>query len=399
VARLVDAVRGGELVCVDGGRGEVVIAPDEETRCAFERRRADAAARWRLVTATSHLPATTADGTSLAIGANVESARDVAAAVVAGADHIGLVRTELLYLGRVTPPSEEEQLADAIDIVRAAAGRMVTFRTLDVGADKLPAGLRVHCGPNPALGLRGIRLSLRRPELFRPQLRALYRAAVEGPMRIMFPLVSTVAELRAALAVCRSVWRRARRRRPRSRSVGADRRHGRDPERGVDPRHLAAASAFLSIGTNDLIQYAFAADREDGELAGIVEPLHPAVLRALRQIVIAAEAAGCDVCLCGDMAGDPANAWILVGLGLRRFSMSTREIPFVKSLLQRTQLSEAVELARDVLVLDDSGDIAALARARLGNRFALELDARRARGRHDAAARSTGSQPLGVDGA
>jgi phosphotransferase system enzyme I (PtsI) len=218
-------------------------------------------------------------------------------------------------------------------------------------------------------------------------------------MRIMFPLVSTVAELRAALAVCRSVCD----------ELAADGlAHDRSVPIGVMVEtpsavltvdHLAAASAFLSIGTNDLIQYAFAADREDGELAGIVEPLHPAVLRALRQIVIAAEAAGCDVCLCGDMAGAPANAWILVGLGLRRFSMSTREIPFVKSLLQRTQLSEAVELARDVLVLDDSGDITALARARLGNRFALELDARRARGRHDAAARSTGSQPLGVDGA
>jgi len=374
VAGLVERVTGGETICLDAARGQVVVDPDAHTLREFERRRGDVEARSRaVIAATLHTPAATLDGAPIAIGANVESAADVEAAIGAGADHIGLVRTELLYLGRSALPSEEEQWVDAVEIVRAAGGRTVTFRTLDLGGDKLPSGVRGSVGPNPALGLRGIRLSLRRPDLFRTQLRALYRASALGPVRIMFPLVACVTELRAAHEICRAV---------RDELAAAGEPHDphvplgamiETPSAVITADHIAAACAFVSVGTNDLVQYAFAADREDAEMAAMYQPFHPTVLRALQQVFAASARAGCDVSVCGNMAGDPANAWMLIGLGLRSFSMSAREIPFVKSLLQRTAVAEAERLAADALRLDDPAAIHALARARLGDRFALEL--------------------------
>jgi phosphotransferase system enzyme I (PtsI) len=374
VAGLVERVRGGELICLDAARGEVVIDPDEEALRRFEQRQAELEARSRaVIAATSHAPAATLCGAPLAIGANVESARDVEAAIAAGADHIGLVRTELLYLGRAILPSEEEQWVDAVEIVRAARGRTVTFRTLDLGGDKLPSGVRIGVGPNPALGLRGIRFSLRRRDLFRTQLRALYRASAAGPVRIMFPLVACVTELRAAREVCRAV---------RDELAAAGEPHDphvplgamiETPSAVLTADHITSACSFVSVGTNDLVQYAFAADREDAEMAAMYQPHHPTILRALRHVFGAAAQSGCEVSVCGDMAGDPANAWMLIGLGLRSFSMSARQIPFVKSLLMRTAVAEAEQLAADALRLDDPAEIKALARARLGDRFALQL--------------------------
>jgi phosphoenolpyruvate-protein phosphotransferase (PTS system enzyme I) len=375
VTGLVDLVRSGDTTCVDGTHGEVVVNPDELTVRAFEQRRLHEAERWRAVEVIQAAPALTLDGTAVSMGANIESASEVASAIAAGADHIGLVRTELLYLDRRVLPSEEEQFQDAVDIVEAAGGRPVTFRTLDMGGDKLPVGVRIDVGPNPALGLRGIRFSLRRRDLFRTQLRALYRAAARGPLQIMFPLVSSATEIRDArricLQVCAELLAEGAPHDPRA-PIGA---MIETPSAVLTADHIAAACDFMSVGTNDLIQYAFAADRQNEEMAYLYRPLHPSILRALQQVFAAAAAAtSCSVSVCGDMAGDPAHAWVLLGLGLRSFSMTTRQIPFVKSVLLKTELALAEQFAKDALLLTDADDVEALVTARLGERFSLELE-------------------------
>jgi phosphotransferase system enzyme I (PtsI) len=369
-------------LCIDASFSEVVIRPDDATLRSFERRRAAEAERLRVVATTRREPAVTLDGTTVFLGANVESATEVAAAIEAGADHIGLVRTELLYLARPALPSEEDQYRDAVDILRAAGGRPVTFRTLDVGGDKLPMGVRIPVGPNPALGMRGIRFSLDRPDIFRAQLRALYRAAAVGPLRIMLPLVSRVAEVREARRICARVCEElAFERTPFDdrAPLGA---MIETPSAVFTADHIAAECDFVSVGTNDLIQYAFAADRQNEDMAYLYQPTHPSILRALAQVFAAAATAGRPVSVCGDMAGDPWNTWLLLGLGLRSFSMATPELAFVKSIVRKTELPLAREFAGAALELTSSEEVAALASARFGARFALELDGRARRGTH-----------------
>ncbi len=373
---LFDAVHAGDLVCVDAGFGEVVLRPDAATLRSFEERRLAEAERLRLVSATRHAPAVTLDGTAVSLGANIELAGEVAAALEAGADTIGLVRTELAYLDRPALPSEEEQYADAVDILRAAAGRLVTFRTLDVGGDKLPIGVRIAVGPNPALGVRGIRFSLDRPDIFRTQLRALYRASAVGPLRIMLPMVSHVAEVREARRICARVCEELfRERAPHDARtpIGA---MIETPSAILTADHFAAECDFLSVGTNDLIQYTFAADRQNEDMAYLYQPMHPSILRALAQVFAAAASVDKPVSVCGDMAGDPWNTWLLIGLGLRSFSMAMPELPFVKSVVRKTDRAAAEALARAALAATSAEEVAALASARFGARLALELDGR-----------------------
>lgn len=359
---LVERVRAGDLLCIDAARGEVVLRPDAEALGAFTERRAHEAERWRLAQAQQRAPAVTLDGTPISLGANVSSTAEIRQALEAGADHIGLVRTELLYLDRLRVPGEEEQLQDALAMVRAAAGCPVTFRTLDLGGDKLPRAVQIAVGPNPALGLRGIRFSLRRPDLFRTQLRALYRAAAVGPLRILFPLVSSVSEMREARSLCAQVCAElaasATPHEPRT-PLGA---MIETPSAVLTVDHIAAESDFMSVGTNDLIQYTFAADRQNEDMTYLYQPLHPSILRALQQVLVTGQRLRCPVSVCGDMAGDPANAWALLGLGLRCFSMAARELVFVKSLLRKTTLAEAEQLAKASLLLTCTEDVAALAR-------------------------------------
>ena len=373
---LVEAVRTGDIVCLDGRAREVVLRPDAATLLSFDERRAAEAERVRLVDAMRSAPSVTVDGTAISIGANIESVDEIAAAVAAGADHIGLVRTELLYLDRPSLPTEEEQYLDAVEMVRAAAGRPVTFRTLDLGGDKLPMGVRIPVGPNPALGMRGIRFSLERRDIFRTQLRALYRAAASGPLRILVPLVSSVSEMRQVRAICTDVC---------AELAAANLAHEagvplgamiETPSAVLTADHIAASSDFVSVGTNDLVQYAFAADRQSEDMAYLYQPMHPAIVRALAQVFAAAAAAGRPVSVCGDMAGDPWSTWLLIGLGLRSFSMAMPEIAFVKSIVRHTALAEAEEFARAAMELTTVEEVTDLAMARFGQRFPLELAGR-----------------------
>jgi phosphotransferase system enzyme I (PtsI) len=375
VKPLAGRVLPGALIIVDGGRGDVIIDPSEEALQTYRARAAAQRQRDTQLLTEKDLPAVTTDGARIHLAANVESLLGVATVTASGAEGIGLFRTEFLYLERVDLPSEEEQYRDALSVLKSVGGVPVTFRTLDLGGDKLPLALKMPEGPNPALGVRSIRFSLQRPDVFRTQLRALYRAAASGPVRLMLPLVTGPTELRRALAICASV---------RADLAAEGVAHDatipigimlETPSAALTTDLLARDAAFLSIGTNDLIQYAFAADRQNVDVAHLRQPLQPAVLRMLQQMIDAAARAGVPISLCGDLASDPTLTWLLLGLGLRDLSMEPHAIPMVKAIIRRTSLADAEALAKAALGSASEHETLRLIQAAMGSQFAAELEA------------------------
>jgi len=360
VKQLSGWVRPGSVVILDGARGDVVLDPTDETLQAYRAGAVAERQHEEQLSAERDLPATTTDGVRIYLRANVESLAGVAAAMSAGAEGIGLFRTEFLYLGRADLPTEEEQYRDAVSVLEAVHGLPVTFRTIDLGADKLPVAIKLPEGPNPALGLRSIRFALERPDIFRTQLRALYRAAAVGPMRLMFPLVSGVTELQQARAICSEV-------RAQLTAEGIAHDPGlpigimlETPSAALTADHLARDVDFFSIGTNDLIQFTFAADRDNVDVRHLRQPNHPAVLRLLKSMVDDAGEAHLPISICGDMASDPLLTWLLLGLGLRDLSMDSHCIPVVKSIIRRSSLAEAVALTAEALTLRSEGEVTSL---------------------------------------
>ena len=375
VHECVQYIRPGIDVIVDGGRGEVILDPDGHTRGDYKNRIERQAARARRLAAVRDEPAVTLEGQRVHLAANVELIQEVPSAVDQGAESIGLFRTEFLYLERADLPTEKEHYEHAVTALQSVGpGRVVTFRTLDLGGDKLPSSVSIPAGHNPALGLRSIRYSLWRSDLFKAQLRALYRAATVGPLRILFPMISGVAELRAAKAVCAEVCQELA-------DQGIE--HNQcvplgamieTPSAAAIADLLAAECEFLTIGTNDLIQYALAADRQDEHVGYLYHPLHPAILRILRQVVLGAQRAGKPLAMCGDMAGDPALTWVLLGLGLRDLSMAPRQIPLIKSIVRQTPLLEAEKLVATISGLRTEGEVEELVHQVMATRFPQELD-------------------------
>jgi phosphotransferase system enzyme I (PtsI) len=374
IRRLAASVRPAATLIVDGTHGEVIVDPDEACLHTYRLRAEAEKTRAAMLGATRTLPSVTRDGVAIHLAANVESLAGVAAALAAGAESIGLFRTEFLYLERRDLPSEEEQYHDALAALAAAPGMPMTFRTLDLGGDRLPLAVKILTGPDRPHGVRSIRFSLQRPDILRPQLRALYRAAAQGPLRLMFPLVSGLTELRQLRAVCDDVRAELGRAGEVHDATAALGVMIETPSAALTADHLARQCDFLSIGTNDLIQYAFAADRENDEVAYPYQPLHPAVLRLLKSVIDAARVARVSLSICGDMAGDPSLTWILIGLGLRELSMDPDRIPHVKAVVRGSSLAEAEELTTQALALDSEVEIADLLRMRLGDRFAEEID-------------------------
>jgi phosphotransferase system enzyme I (PtsI) len=365
-------VWSGMNVIVDGTRGVVILDPDERALRVYRDRAARQRVRAQRLSSIRDAPAQTLDGARIHLAANIELMEEIPPAGELGAESIGLFRTEFLYLERPDVPSEEEQYGHAVAALRQAQGRTITFRTLDLGGDKLPPAFRIPSGQNPSLGLRSIRFSLHRPELFRTQLRALYRAAAVGPLQIMFPLISGVAELRTAKAICQEVAADLRR---EGVAHDPDVKLGvmvETPSAAMIADLLAEESEFLSIGTNDLIQYSLAADRENEHVGYLYHPLHPAILRVLRQIVTSGSKR--PVAMCGDMAGDPMLCWVLMGIGLRNFSMAPRQIPLVKSIIRASRVSEAEKLAQAALALRTESEVEDLVYNVMYEHFPLELD-------------------------
>ncbi|MBU9277481.1 phosphoenolpyruvate--protein phosphotransferase [Burkholderia gladioli] len=345
------ALRDGEHVVLDGNAGRLyagVSAADRERAAEAQRRFVEAQHR---AAANRALPAATLDGHVLEIGANITRPAQVKAAIENGADGVGLMRTEFLFLERHDAPDEEEQYACYRQMVEASGGRHLIIRTLDIGGDKQVPYLNLPHESNPFLGVRGLRLCLRRPELFVPQLRALYRAAMHGPLWIMFPMVSTLDEARQAIALAETV--RAELDAPRV-PLGI---MVETPSAAALADHFAELVDFFSIGTNDLTQYVLAIDREHPELARMAQSLHPAVLRMIAQTVDGARRHRKWVGVCGGLAGEPLGAAILAGLGVDELSMSVRDIPAVKTRLRASRLDALRALARRAL---DAADVDAV---------------------------------------
>ena len=350
----------GDPIVVDGTLGEVLIGATRDEMETARRTHDRLVAAERALLSQSAAPAETTDGHTVSLVANIEFSGQALGAVQHGAVGVGLYRTEFLYLNRNEPPTEEEHFADYRAIVEAMGGRPVTIRTFDLGADKIPrAGPPRSKEPNPALGLRAIRYSLMNPSLFMLQLRALWRAAAYGPVRVMIPLVSGVSELRAAKAALAEARAELVREgvpvaAPADLPVGI---MVETPAAAVIADRLAHEAAFFSIGTNDLIQYSLAIDRHNRDVAYLYRPMHLSVLRLIKGIVEAAHTAGIEVAMCGEMAGDPFYTLVLLGLGLDAFSMDAASIPQVKQVVRRSSMKEARELADAVMGFTASEEI------------------------------------------
>ena len=344
----------GAIAVLDGAAGRLYLDPGSEALESARSFQAELRRRRDHDFETRFQPAMLTDGHRIEIGANISRAAETAQAVEAGAEGVGLMRTEFLFLGRDDAPSEDEQYEAYATMVLALDGRPLILRTLDIGGDKLVPYLALPKEENPFLGVRGIRLCLRQPELFLPQLRAIYRASALGPVRIMLPMVSSVEEVRAAREIAERV-RRELDAVPVEVGVMIE-----VPSAALMAPELAGAADFFSIGTNDLTQYVLAMDRTHPTLAPHADGLHPAVLRAVDLTVRAAAAAGRWVGVCGGIAGDPVGALILTGLGVDELSMSVPSIAAVKAAMRRYSLGQAREFARQALACATAVDVRAL---------------------------------------
>jgi len=299
-------------------------------------------------------PALMTDGHRVEVVANIGKASDAAAAVEAGAEGVGLLRTEFLFLERDTPPTEDEQFEAYRTMTSALNGLPLIIRTLDIGGDKVVPYLALPHEDNPFLGVRGIRLCLQKPELFLPQLRAIYRASLTGPVKIMFPMIATLEDLRAAKTIAEQV--RA--------EIGAPPVEigimVEVPSAVLLASELAKECDFFSIGTNDLTQYALAMDRMHPALAKQVDGLHPAVLRLIDLTVRAAKAEGKWVGVCGGIAGDPRGAVILAGLGVTELSMSVPSVAAVKAHLRGISHAKARAFATQALAAGTADEVRTL---------------------------------------
>jgi phosphotransferase system enzyme I (PtsI) len=355
---MLDSLQDGEYALLDGHGGVLTLNPTDQTLFEYgqlKQRRAQFEEKLALL---REQPAVTLDGHAIILAANIEGPEDMASVQASGANGIGLFRTEFLFLNRSSPPTEEEQF----EAYRAVAsqtrpGQEAIIRTLDLGGDKMPGDLHRDGEPNPFLGWRAIRISLDCPELFRGQLRAILRAGCHGKVRILFPMVSSIEELRAAqaiLASCKEELRAEGIPFCDTVPVGV---MIEIPSAALIAEDLARESDFLSIGTNDLTGYTLAVDRLNERVARLYQPTHPAVVRLIHMTVQAANRHGRPVGVCGEMAGEPALVPLLVGLGVHELSVTPALIPAVKFLLRRLRISETREIAEFALTCNTGIEI------------------------------------------
>lgn len=362
-------IPAGLPVIVDGSAGLVILNPSPAVFREYLRKKQAYEYFENELLAYTTLAAQTLDGVSITLRGNVELVDDIAGVQQQGAEGIGLLRTEYAFMNRLIPPDEEEQLAAYRRIIQAMAPHPVTIRTLDVGGDKFVPEMNLSDEANPAMGLRGIRFSLKERRLFHIQLRAILRASAYGHVRLMFPMISGLAEVRA----CQEALEDAR-----AELVGEG--IAFDPELAVGimietpaaalmASTLAAEVDFFSVGTNDLIQYCLAVDRGNEHVAYLYEPLHPSVLLALQLISRAAAAAGIPVGICGEMAGDPLYSLVLLGLGFKDLSMNASCMSRVKRVIRHVRYSDAEELIERLLLLGTGREVVTCLEAEMEARF------------------------------
>jgi phosphotransferase system enzyme I (PtsI) len=366
-------VSGGDTVIVDGDHGRIILQPDEETVARYRREVEEHRTLAAQLTGLRHLPAETLDGVRITLGANIEFPHEVNACIERGADGIGLYRTEFLYLGSEIEPTEEVHFEAYAQVLRAIGDRPVVIRTLDLGADKLGRLPPASEERNPFLGLRSIRLSLKNLPSFRTQLRAILRASALGKVQIMFPLIATLHELRQAKMVLADIAEDLE-----EEGTAFDRRI----QVGIMVEVPAAVLMldrflrevdFISIGTNDLIQYTLAVDRSNNEVADLYRASDPAVLRLIETSIKAAVQASVPVSLCGQMSGSPLYTMLLLGLGLRSLSVPPSAIPEIKRICRGVTIRQCEAIAGRAMLLDGAREIDNFLREEL-RKVAPELD-------------------------
>ncbi len=361
-------VSGGELVIIDGDKGFVILQPDEETLAHYRHKVEANLSAAVLLEALRDLPATTADGVQISLYGNIEFPYEVTHCVNRGAEGIGLYRTEFLYLGSEIEPTEEVHYQAYSQVLQAMGDKPVIIRTFDLGADKVPHLPQPEDERNPCLGLRSIRLALRHLPMFRTQLRAILRASVLGNLQIMFPLITTLLELRQAKMVLADVME------------DLD-EHGIDFNRDLPIGMMVEVPAavimidrfveevdFLSIGTNDLIQYTLAVDRSNKDVVGLYNPADPAVLRLIAMAIDAAKKKPVPITMCGQMSGNPNYTMLLLGLGLRQFSVAPAALPEIKNICRRVTLADCKEVTNRVATMENARDITNYLREELKRR-------------------------------
>jgi phosphoenolpyruvate-protein phosphotransferase (PTS system enzyme I) len=341
-------VHSGEKIVLDGTEGLLIQRPSASTRTRYQQIEAQMEAQEDLLEACCHDPATTQDGRTIRVGANAEFADELEFVMESGAEEVGLFRTEFGYLEE--PDASEEMLSDFYtDVVKKVSPRLVIFRTLDLGGDKIDPLLAATPEPNPFLGWRGIRVSLGRVEFFKRQVRALLRASCHGPIGIMFPMVSGVEEVRAAKAIvqeCRTELEAAGFCVQEKIEIGA---MIEVPSAACTADLIATEVDFLSLGTNDLIQYSIAVDRLNERVADLYQATHPGVLRLIQMVCDAGRRTGVRICMCGEMAGDIELTPLLVGMGLDELSVTTGQVPRVKQAIRKLSQQDCIQLTDQVM--------------------------------------------------
>ena len=343
--KITASVKTGDVVILDGNHGTVIVDPDEETFLDYLQRQQRYKYFEQELDKLKDLPAETPDGTLIHLQGNIELPEEVAAIAKHGGKGIGLYRTEFLFLNRKHLPTEEQHYVAYRDVVERAAPHEVVIRTLDVGGDKVGLSVPFEEEPNPALGLRAIRFCLQNRGIFRAQLRGIFRASVHGKIKILYPMIAGLGELQEIKREMEVVKAELR-----AEGVLFDEHVEigvmiEIPSAAMTADLLAREADFFSVGTNDLIQYTLAIDRTNEQVAFMYEPLEPAVLRLLQRVSHAAHEAGIGLAMCGEMAGDPLYAALLMGLGFQYLSMNVAAIPWVKKVVRSVRMQDAVELA------------------------------------------------------
>jgi phosphoenolpyruvate-protein phosphotransferase (PTS system enzyme I) len=356
---LIQKVKSGETLIVDGTGGMVITSPTKQTLQKYTQLKNRIRVIEERLTSLKNLPAETLDGYRVALAANIELPEDVAPALEHGAEGVGLYRTEFFYMNRKDLPTEEEQYRAYKTVAEHVRPYSTIIRTLDIGGDKFLSDLQVPREMNPFLGWRGIRFCLERTDIFKTQLRAILRASSVGNVKVMFPMISGFEEVLRAREILEEAKNELR-------------KHGKEFDREIEVGVMieipsAALTAdilakhvdFFSIGTNDLIQYSLAVDRVNEKIAYLYEPRHPAILRLIKQIIAAGHSENIWVGMCGEMAGEPSLALILMGMGLDEFSVSMASIPEIKKVIRSVHLADARALAEEVLSYTNVEDIRA----------------------------------------
>jgi phosphoenolpyruvate-protein phosphotransferase (PTS system enzyme I) len=358
LGKFITDVSGGDLVIVDGNRGIVILDPDEETQERYERTRSSLRTFESQLGELRQLPAETRDGQRVLLLGNIEFPPEASHCVERGADGVGLYRTEFLYLNRHSDPTESEHFDAYMTVLRLLGSKSVVIRTLDLGADKFATSTEaVPEERNPFLGVRSVRLCLRNLTLFKTQMRAILRASAFGDVRILFPMVSTVLELRQCKMILAEVKEDLEEegiafnpKLPVGTMIEV-------PSAAIMSEQLAREVDFFSIGTNDLIQYTLAADRTNEMVASLYSPGDPAVLRLIEHVVQSADRHHVDVNVCGEMSGEPIYTLLLLGMGLRQLSVTPHNIPEIKKIIRSVSLDEARQVAREALGLETARDV------------------------------------------